>query len=70
MATSPKRYPITPQQLEQLQQDIAILDEKLQGIAILMRACHGETDQRTIRAEETAGAFERFKRELEREGQT
>ena len=66
MAPAPEHYRATPEQLEQLQTDIAIVKEKLQSIAVLMRATHGDADQRTIRAEETVGAFERFMRESER----
>lgn len=66
MPTSAKRYPLTIEQSAQLREDLALIEERLQAIVVLMRACHGEQSQAAIRAEETAGALQRFKWELER----
>ena len=66
MPTSAKRYPLTIEQRAQLREDVALIEERVQGIIVLMRACHGEQSQAAIRAEETAGALQRFKWELER----
>lgn len=66
MPTSAKRYPLTIEQSAQLRDDLALVEERLQGIVVLMRACHGEQSQVAIRAEETAGALQRLQWELER----
>jgi hypothetical protein len=66
MPTSAKRYPLTIEQSAQLREDLAVIEERLQGIVVLMRACHGEQSQVAIRAEETAGALQRLHWELER----
>jgi hypothetical protein len=42
------------------------VEERLQDIAILMRAYYGEDSQAVIRADETAGALQRLKWALER----
>ena len=57
---------LTSAQTVQLQQDLALVEERLQDIAILMRICCGEDSQPAIRADETAGAFQRLKWALER----
>jgi len=66
MSTSPKRHPLTSEQRVQLREDLALIEERLDGIVVLMRACHGEQSQAAIRAEETAGALQRLKWQLER----
>jgi hypothetical protein len=57
---------LTSAQTVQLQQDLALVEERLQDMAILMRICYGEDSQPAIRADETAGAFLRLKWALER----
>jgi len=42
------------------------IEEKLQGIIVLMGACYGKDSQAAIRADEIDGALQRFKWELER----
>ena len=66
MPTSAKRYPLTIEQNAQLREDLALVEERLQGIVVLMRVSHGEQSQAAIRAEETVGALQRLKWELER----
>ena len=66
MPTSAKRHPLTSEQSVQLREDLALIEDRLQGIVVLMRACHGEQSQVAIRAEETAGALQRLKWELDR----
>ena len=57
---------LTIQQGVQLQSDLTLVEERLQDIATLMRVCYGEDSQPAIRADETAGAFQRLKWALER----
>lgn len=66
MTTSPKRHPLTSEQRVQLREDLALIEERLDGIVVLMRACYGDQSQAAIRAEETAGALQRLKWQLER----
>ena len=66
MPTSAKRHPLTEQQSLQLRDDLELIEERLQAIVILMRACYGEQSQAAIRAEETTGALQRLTWELER----
>ena len=66
MPTSAKRHPITSEQSEQLRDDLALIEERLQAIVVLMNACYGEQSQVAIRAGETSGALQRLKWELER----
>jgi hypothetical protein len=66
MSTSTRRHALTSQQEAHLRDDLAAVEEKLHGIAILMRACYGENSQVAIRADETLCALQRFNWELER----
>jgi Trm5-related predicted tRNA methylase len=66
MPTSKDVRPLTHDQTVQLRRDLALVEERLQDIAILMRICYGEESQAVIRADETAAALQRLKRELER----
>ena len=66
MSTSINRHPLTSQQEAHLRDDLAAVEEKLHGIAILTRACYGEDSQVAIRADETLCALQRFNWELER----
>jgi hypothetical protein len=59
-------YPLTIEQLRQTIQDVAAMTEHAAEIAQLMLACHGESDQRTIRAQEAHAALVRFQVELGR----
>lgn len=66
MPTSTDLRPLTDEQKSQLRNDIALVDERLQDIAILMRFSYGEESQVFARAEETSAALQRLKWELER----
>jgi hypothetical protein len=66
MATSRKRQPPTIEQRMLLDQDLMQIEEKLQGIIVLMGACYGKDSQAAIRADEIEGALQRFKWEVER----
>jgi Trm5-related predicted tRNA methylase len=66
MPTSKDVRPLTDDQAVQLRRDLALVEERLQDIAILMRICYGEDSQAVIRADETSAALQRLKWELER----
>jgi hypothetical protein len=66
MPTSTDFRPITNEQAVQLRNDLTLVEDRLQDIAILMRVCHGEGSQAFARAEETTAALQRLKWELER----
>ena len=65
MATS-IHHPLTPEQRTQLREDLALVEERLQNIGILMHACYGDESQAAVRADEVDGAFQRLKWELSR----
>ena len=66
MATSVKLHPPTIEERRRLDEDLMEIEEKLQGIIVLMRACYGKNSNAAIRADEIAGAIQRLKWELER----
>ncbi|MCU1234131.1 MAG: hypothetical protein JWP63_2098 [Candidatus Solibacter sp.] len=61
------RYPPTIEQLRQTNEDVGVMAEQAKQIAQLMLACHGESDQRTIRAQEAHAALVRLQTEMGRE---
>lgn len=61
-----ERHPLTVEQRKQLDQDLACVEERLEAIAVLMCACHGDDSPLAIRAGEVAAALQRLKWELER----
>ena len=63
---SSSQHPLTREQEAHLRDDLAAVEELLQAIGILMRACHGEDSQVAIRADEMLCALQRFRWELER----
>jgi hypothetical protein len=65
MATSVN--PLTIEQRHSLDQDIADINERIQSIALWMKDCYGEGSQPAIRADQVAGALQRFKWALDRE---
>jgi hypothetical protein len=65
-----KHYPMTEDQQQTLNEDLASTVENLQRTTILLRACYGEKDTRVIRAEEARGAVERLIWALKRESET
>jgi Trm5-related predicted tRNA methylase len=66
MPISTDARPLTAEQEVQLRRDLALVEERLQDIAILMRVCYGEDSQAVIRADETAAALQRLEWALER----
>ena len=66
MATSVHHHAPTVEQRRQLDQDITDIEDRLQSITTLVRACYGPDSQPAIRADEVAGAVQRLKWELER----
>jgi hypothetical protein len=61
------RYPLTIEQVRQTIQDVAAIAAQAGEIAQLMCACYGESDQRTIRAQEAHAAIQRLQIEMGRE---
>jgi len=59
-------YPPTPEQRTQLREDLALVEERLQSIAVVMHACYGDESRAAIRADEVDGALQRLKWELDR----
>ena len=70
MTTSIQHYPLTGEQRIQLDQDLKLIQERLQAIGVLMHACHGDASQAAIRADEVDAALQRLKWELERLAKT
>jgi hypothetical protein len=66
MTTSIHHHPVTTEQRTQLDQDLNVIQERLQNIAVLMHACYGDESQAAIRADEVDAALQRLKWELER----
>jgi hypothetical protein len=61
-----ERHPLTKDQKRQLEEDLKNVEDRVNGILILMRAAYGEESQPAIRAEEVWGALQRLKWTLER----
>jgi dihydroneopterin aldolase len=61
------RYPLTVDQVRQTSQDIDSISAIAEEIAQLMCASYGESDQRTIRAQEAHAAIQRLQIEIGRE---
>jgi hypothetical protein len=61
------RYPLTIEQVRQTLRDVAAIAEQAEEIARLMSACYGDSDQRTIRAQECSAAIQRLQVEMGRE---
>ena len=49
-----------------LGRDLALVEERLQDIVLLMRVCYGEGSRAVIRADEAAAALQQLKWEWER----
>ena len=64
--TSGRHYPITVEQQKQLEQDLKVIQERVQAIDVLMHACYGDASQAAVRADELDAALQRLKWELER----
>ena len=59
-------YPLTVEQLSQIEQDLAEMRVRAEEIFHLMNAGCGESDPRTSRAEELTGAIQRLQWAMER----
>ena len=59
-------HPLSHEQRTQLREDLALVEERLQNIAVVMHACYGDENQAAIRTDEVNGALQRLKWELER----
>jgi hypothetical protein len=63
----PDRYPLTVEQLRQANHEISVMSVQAGEIAQLMCASYGESDRRTIRAQEAHAAILRLQAEMKRE---
>ena len=63
-----KHHPMTKEQREILNQDLATITYTLSDIAILLNACYGSEDPRAARAEEAQAALQRLLWALQRQG--
>jgi hypothetical protein len=61
-----EHYPLTNDQIQEVQQDVLEMKTRSDEIARLLSAAFGEADRRTIRAEEITAAFERLQWEMQR----
>jgi hypothetical protein len=62
-------YPMTKEQREILDGDLAAIVKNLCEISTLLSACYGEKDSRVARAEESQAALQRLLWALERQDQ-
>jgi hypothetical protein len=56
-----ERDPLTAEQRIQLDHDLAWVEERLEGIAVLMSACYGDYSPPATRAGEVSAALQRLK---------
>lgn len=61
-----ERHPLTVEQRNQLDKDLACVEERLEAIGVLMCACYGDDSPPATRAGEVAAALQRLKWELKR----
>ena len=66
MPISTDPHSLTEEQAVQLRNDLALVEDRLDDIAVLMRVCFGEASQAVVRAEEASAALQRLIWELER----
>jgi hypothetical protein len=64
-----KHHPMTKEQREILDQDLATIVKNLGDISTLLNACYGEKDPRVARAEKSQAALQRLLWALERQDQ-
>lgn len=62
-------YPMTKDQRDAMDRDLARIMENLRNIAGLLRACYSEKDHPVFRAEEARGAVQRLIWALERQSE-
>jgi hypothetical protein len=60
-----KRYPPSTESDTELRNDLTLIEERLQGILVLMRGRYGERSRAALRAEEATAALQRLIWELE-----
>jgi hypothetical protein len=60
MPASTDLRPLTKEQQDQLRDDLTLVEERLQDIAVLMRVCYGEDSQAAFRADEVNAALQRL----------
>ena len=61
-----EHYPLTNDQLQDVQRDILEMNARADELAQLLAAAFGETDQRAIRAKEIDAAFQRLQWAMQR----
>ena len=61
-----KRYPMTKEQRENLDQDLRMVTKSLGDVAILLDSCYGDRDPRVVRAQEAQASLQRLLWALER----
>jgi hypothetical protein len=64
-----RHYPMTKEQRETLDRDLATILESLAGIETLLRACYRDEDPRVYRAGEASAAVQRLLWAMERQAQ-
>ena len=64
---STEHVPMTIEQRQLVEADLATLRDKADNILSLMRTCYGEIGEPVVRAEETAAAVQRLAWSLDRE---
>ena len=62
----PSRYPLTIEQLREINRDLADMKVRAEEMLNLMGAACGEADQRAVRAQELAAAIQRLQWAIER----
>ena len=63
------QHPLTVDQLHQIKRDLADMQIRAEEIFHIMAASSGESDPRTVRAEELTGAIQRLQWAMERSSQ-
>ena len=61
-----ERYPLTLEQRTQLDEDLVCVEDRLEAITALMRACNGDDSPLVTRAGDVADALQRLKWEIGR----
>ena len=66
----PDRYPLTIDQLRQVEKDLAEMKTRAEEISQLMEAVYGNADPKTMRAQDVSAVIQRLQWELERDDAT
>ena len=64
---TPKRYPLTLDQVRQANADICEIAQRAEELAQLLCAGYGECDSRAVRAQEAHAAIQRLQWEMDRQ---